>query len=276
MRGIMLLLLFGVLVLYTGCRESNSSGNRLIVATTTSLYDTGLWDDLEPMFETEYGIGIDVVYAGTGRALELARLGDVDVITVHSKSREQEFINNGFGVERIPFAYNYYVIVGPTDDPAGIRGKTPERAFELIAETGSRFVSRGDDSGTHGKEKDIWEAVGFDYLEVSTSEEWYVMGGSGMGATLIMADEMDAYTISDIGTFLSYRDRIQLQTLVESGDILLNVYSVIEVTSTEKPEEAELFIEFLLSPETQDFIGEYGTSRCGRALFIPCLDSGMQ
>ena len=124
---------------------------RLKVATTTSLYDTGLWGYLEPMFEEKYGVEVDVLYAGTGIALEYGRRGDVDVITVHSKSRELEYVSEGYGIERVPFAYNYFLIVGPADDPAGIKGMTPEDAFQELFEAGtSSFISRGDDSGTHG------------------------------------------------------------------------------------------------------------------------------
>jgi len=171
---------------------------RLRVATTTSLYDTGLWGYLEPMFEEAHGIELDVLYAGTGRALDWGRRGDVDVITVHSRSREEEFVTDGYGAVRVPFAYNHFLIVGPESDPAGLSGMSPEEAFAALMETGEiAFVSRGDDSGTHGKEISIWTAAGYDYNEdVRTAGEWYVEGGSGMGPTLVMADEMGAYTLS--------------------------------------------------------------------------------
>ena len=165
-------IIIGLLLISAACGgEETSSGDlkkpqgRLRVATTTSLYDTGLWGHLEPMFEEEYNIEVDVLYAGTGIALEYGRRGDVDVITVHSKSREEQFVADGYGVERVPFAYNYFLIVGPEDDPAGLMDLSPEDAFTKLYEnpgTG-RFISRGDDSGTHGKEKSIWESAGYDY-----------------------------------------------------------------------------------------------------------------
>ncbi len=274
MRIILLFSLAGVLLI-SSCGDRGTGSRRLMIATTTSLYDTGLWDALEPMFENEYGIDIDVVYAGTGRAFELGRRGDADVLVVHSQTREEEFVHNGYALERIPLAFNYYVIVGPPDDPAGISGKTPGQAFAAIAASGAEFISRGDDSGTHGREKEIWVAAGFNYEGISTSENWYIMGGSGMGATLTMADEMVAYTLSDIGTFLSYREKLELQPLVESGEILLNVYSIMKVVSTHMPEEAELFIGFMTSQSIQEFICEYGVSEYGTALFTPCFGSGL-
>lgn len=247
--------------------------HRLRVATTTSLYDTGLWGYLEPMFEDAYGIEVDVLYAGTGKALDWAMRGDVDVITVHSKTRELAFVEDGYGVERVPFAYNYFLIVGPESDPAGITGMTPEEAFTKLMDTGAgTFVSRGDDSGTHGKEKSIWASAGFDYEnEVRTAGEWYVEGGSGMGPTLVMADEMQAYTLSDIGTFLAYQGDLALVPVVDEGDALLNVYSVIAVQTARDPEMADAMVEFLTSPEVQELIGEYGAEAYGRQLFTPCV-----
>lgn len=140
------------------------SARRLRVATTTSLYDTGLWGYLEPMFEETHGVELDVLYAGTGKALDWGMRGDVDVITVHSRTREIQFVEEGYGVERVPFAYNNFLIVGPGSDPAGIAGMQPEEAFTALMENGSApFISRGDDSGTHGKEKSIWSTAGYDY-----------------------------------------------------------------------------------------------------------------
>jgi tungstate transport system substrate-binding protein len=249
---------------------------RLRVATTTSLYDTGLWGYLEPMFEEEYGVEVDVLYAGTGKALEWGERGDVDVITVHSKSREQAFVAEGYGVERVPFAYNYFLIVGPEGDPAGIKGMTPEAAFtKLMTEQTTRFVSRGDESGTHGKEQTIWANAGYDYEEVRNSGGWYVEAGSGMGSTLVMADEMQAYTLTDIGTFLAYKGDLELVPIVDEGDVLLNVYSVIAVTSTDYPEMAQNMASFLTCEEIQELIGEYGVEEYGRQLFTPCAGEDM-
>lgn len=252
--------------------EPMPGAQRLRVATTTSLYDTGLWGYLEPMFEDRYGVEVDVLYAGTGKALDWAMRGDVDVITVHSKGRELTFVEDGYGVERVPFAYNYFLIVGPDSDPAGIAGMTPEDAFTTLMDTGAgTFVSRGDDSGTHGKEKAIWASAGFDYeTEVRSAGDWYVEGGSGMGPTLVMADEMQAYTLSDIGTFLAYQGDLSLVPVVDEGDVLLNVYSVIAVNSARDPEMAAAMVQFLTSEEVQTLIGEYGVEAYGRQLFTPC------
>jgi len=252
------------------------SASRLRVATTTSLYDTGLWSYLEPMFEEEYGVELDVLYAGTGKALEWGRRGDVDVITVHSRTREEQFVEEGYGLARVPFAYNYFLIVGSPDDPAGLAGMTPDEAFTSLMSSGEAvFVSRGDDSGTHGKEKAIWSAAGYEYEDVRTSGDWYVEGGSGMGPTLVMADEMSAYTLSDMGTFIAYQNDLNLVPVVDQGDVLLNVYSVLQVTSTRSPEMSANLVEFLTSEAVQDLIGNYGVGEYGIQLFTPCAGLGM-
>ena len=247
---------------------------RLRVGTTTSLYDSGLWGYLEPMFEEEYGVELDVIYAGTGKALEYGRRGDVDIITVHSKAREEGFIAEGHGVRRVPFAYNYFLVVGPPADPAGIENMSPEEAFRKIAETAqTSFVSRGDDSGTHSKEKAIWAAVGYDYEAVREAGEWYVEAGTGMGPTLMMASEKQAYTLTDIGTYLAYGGKLDLAPMVDSGDLLLNVYSAIAVNpekaSRVNIDMANNLIDFLTSPKIQDLIGNYGVKEYGSQLFVP-------
>ena len=270
------LLLF---VLLTGCGDSGTDPlkpqGRLKLATTTSLYDTGLWGYLEPMFEKEYDVELDILYAGTGIALEYGRRGDVDAITVHSKSRELTYVEEGYGVERVPFAYNYFLIVGPESDPAGIRGMAPEDAFRKLFDTGSgTFVSRGDDSGTHSKEKSIWVSAGYEYTGVQNAGDWYVEGGKGMGATLLMASEMQGYTLTDMGTFLSYKGEIALVPIVGEGDILLNVYSIIagnaEKNSKLNAEMAQNLVDFITSDKIQQLIGDYGFDVYGMQLFIPC------
>ena len=266
-------------VIVTACAPAGVGAlqprERMRVATTTSLYDTGLWGYLEPRFEREYDVELDIMYAGTGKALELGRRGDVDAITVHSKAREEQFVEEGYGVERVPFAYNYFLIVGPPDDPAGIKGLSPEDAFKKLMGTGSgEFVSRGDDSGTHGKEKAIWKAAGFDYEAVQEAGEWYIETGSGMGPTLLMASEKQAYTLTDMGTFLAYKGKLDLVPMVGKGDILLNVYSVIAVNPEKHPktkiEMANNLTSFLTSPEVQELIGSYGVKEYGMQLFTPC------
>ena len=254
-----------------------ASASRLRVATTTSLYDTGLWSYLEPMFEEEYGVELDVLYAGTGKALEWGRRGDVDVITVHSRTREEQFVEDGYGLARVPFAYNYFLIVGSPDDPAGLAGMTPDEAAAALMSRGEAvFVSRGDDSGTHDKEKAIWAAAGYDYEDVRTSGDWYVEGGSGMGPTLVMADEMNAYTLSDMGTFIAYKNDLELEPVVDQGDVLLNVYSVLAVTSSGNPGMAANLVEFLTSETVQELIGNYGVDEYGIQLFTPCAGKDIQ
>jgi tungstate transport system substrate-binding protein len=263
-----------------GCRVQEAAKllpkqERLQVATTTSLYDTGLWSYLEPMFEKQYGVEMDVLYAGTGIALEYGRRGDVDVITVHSKARELQFIEEGYGVERVPFAYNYFLIVGPSNDPAGMKGMSPEDALKKLEQTGTgSFISRGDDSGTHSKEKSLWINAGFDYEEIQQAGEWYIEAGRGMGPTLLMASEKQAYTLSDMGTFLSYKGKIELVPIIDEGSSLLNVYSAVAVSPEKNPktnyEMANNLINFIISAKIQKLIGDYGIEQYGIPLFIPC------
>lgn len=278
------LILIGLLAGTIGCTAQGTGAQateplppqeRLRVATTTSLYDTGLWGYLEPMFEEKCGVELDILYAGTGIALEYGRRGDVDVITVHSGNREEQYVAEGYGVERVPFAYNYFLIVGPENDPAGIKGMLPEEAFKRLVDTGTvSFVSRGDDSGTHGKEKAIWKSAGYDYEIIQNAGEWYIETGRGMGPTLLMASEKQGYTLTDMGTFLSYKGKVDLVPTVDEGSILLNVYSVIAGNPETNPkvnyEMASNLVNFLTSPEIQQLIGDYGTEEYGMSLFTPC------
>ena len=279
-----IIVLLGLLAGAVGCTAQGTEAQateplppqeRLRVATTTSLYDTGLWGYLEPIFEEEYAVELDILYAGTGIALEYGRRGDVDVIAVHSKSREEQYVAEGYGVERVPFAYNYFLIVGPENDPAGIKGMLPEEAFKRLVDTGTiSFVSRGDDSGTHGKEKAIWKSAGYDYETIQNAGEWYIETGRGMGPTLLMASEKQGYTLTDMGTFLSYKGKVDLVPTVDEGSILLNVYSVIAGNPETNPkvnyEMASNLVNFLTSPEIQQLIGDYGTEEYGMSLFTPC------
>ena len=273
------LVLLSVLAGVTACAAQGAAAlppqERLRVATTTSLYDSGLWEYLEPIFENEYGVEVDILYAGTGIALEYGKRGDVDVIIVHAKAREEQFVAEGYGLERVPFAYNYFLIVGPAADPAGIKGLSPEDAFKKLFNTGSgSFISRGDDSGTHGKEKAIWKQAGFNYEKVREAGQWYIEAGRGMGATLLMASEKQAYTLTDIGTFLSYKGQADLVPIIDKGSILLNVYSVIAINRDKHPktnaEMAENMVNFLISPQIQELIGNYGVKEYGMQLFLPC------
>jgi tungstate transport system substrate-binding protein len=250
---------------------------RFRVATTTSLYDTGLWGYLEPMFEEEYHVEMDILSLGSGAAFEYAKRGDVDAITIHDKTNELKFVSDNYGVERVPFAYNYFLIVGPASDPAGIKGMTPADAFKKLMETGAgTFISRGDNSGTHSKEKAIWASAGYDYAtQVEGVGDWYIEAGSSMGATLTMANEKQAYALTDMGTYVSFKSKLNLVPIVDEGDILLNVYSVMavnpqKVTTVKNLTMANNLITFLTSPEIQDLIGKYGVKEYGLQLFTPC------
>ena len=256
-----------------------SDGGRLRLATTTSLYDTGLWDVLERRFEDMYNVELDILTGGTGKALEFGRLGEVDVLAIHDRVREEAFIAEGYGVERHPIAYNYFMIVGPDIDPAAIKGRTPEESLSEVMRRGQGsgdrvwFVSRGDESGTHAREKLLWEKAGYSYDTVRDSGDWYLESGAGMGAVLLLANEKDAYTLTDAGTYLAFNKDLDLRVLVEEGDSLLNVYSVIAVSPEQIPDAnsgmADKLIQFLLSTEVQDLISEHGVSEYGRPLFTP-------
>ena len=250
---------------------TRSSPQRIKVATTTSLYDTGLWYVLQEAFEAGTGLKLDIIYAGTGRALEWGSHGDVDAVVTHSPTQETAFIAAGHGKERIAFAYNHFLIAGPPADPAGLRGSAPEQAFAILhALASAPFVSRGDDSGTHAREKAIWKAVGFDTAAVRDAGHWYVEAGLGMGPTLSMASQLGAYTLTDIGTFLAYRSDLDLAPLVDSGEALLNVYAVIVCTGATNPEGAEKLAAFLTGTAGQELIGAFGRSTHGATLFRPC------
>ncbi len=281
-----------MLVLIAGCARAAGpvsadvpplpKKERVRVATTTSLYDTGLWDYLEPMFEQEYSVELDIIYAGTGIALEYGKRGDVDVLTIHDRVREEQFISEGYGVNRRCFAYNYFTIVGPASDPAGIKGMVPEDAFAKLMEEGRKkpdmvkFISRGDASGTHAREKTVWSKAGYEYKAIQKSGSWYVEAGQGMGPTLLMAGEQQAYTLTDVGTFLAYKGDLELVPVVENGETLLNVYAALAVNPEKHPKKkinitmADNLINFLVSDEIQKLLGDYGVAAYGRPLFTPC------
>ncbi len=228
----MLLLVLAVLCTAAGAAE----GNRLKLVTTTSLHDTGLLDIIKQKFEEKYkNVSLDVISVGTGIAIQYGERGDADVLLVHDKDREIKFVQDGHGLERRCVAYNYFNIVGPKDDPAGIKGMNASAAFRTIFQKGNAdptkvmFVSRGDGSGTQSKELALWKAAGFNYSkQVNTSaNRWYLDAGSGMGATLMMTNEKSAYTLTDTSTFMAYnstyKGNFTLVPLVESTHDLLNV-----------------------------------------------------
>jgi tungstate transport system substrate-binding protein len=237
----------------------------LLLATTTSTRDSGLLDELLPRFERDSGCSVKTLAVGSGEAMELGERGDADVLLVHSPQDEQTFMEEGHGVSRKAVMHNDFVLVGPTDDPARIRqaGDGPG-ALAQIAEREAAFASRGDDSGTHSKELSLWEAAG-----IEPEGSWYVETGQGMGETLTIADQKQAYTLSDRGTFLA-TDNLGSELLVEGGDELLNPYHVIVVSGDDVNETcAREFSTWITSAPTQRTIGAFGKAEFGEPLFVP-------
>ncbi|MDP9363488.1 MAG: substrate-binding domain-containing protein [Chloroflexota bacterium] len=245
----------------------------VILATTTSTQDSGLLDDLVPLFNEETGHNLKPIAVGSGAALELGERGEADVVLAHNPAAEAAFMAGGFGRERRTVMFNDFVLVGPADDPAGIAGAaSATEAMAAIAAAEAPFVSRGDDSGTHALELRLWELTG-----VEPGGGWYTESGTGMGDTLNIAGERGAYTLADRGTFLSLRDRLDLEVLVEGDPALLNVYHVMTVNPENGPtvntEGGRAFLAFLLEPATQEAIGAFGVDRFGEPLFTPCADN---
>ncbi len=243
------------------------------ISTTTSVNDSGLLPYLQPYFEQATGYQWEITSAGTGAAIKKGETGDADALLVHAKASEEEFINAGYGVERIPFMYNFFVIVGPANDPAGIKDcATAADAFKKIAESGQTFVSRGDDSGTNKKELQIWEAAGI----TPEGQEWYVNAGAGMGATLTQAAERQGYTLSDKGTFLSNDAKNSLTILLGESDDMKNTYSMIAISPEKWPDTnidgANAFIEWMTGEQASELIANYGVAEYGEPLFY-LLDS---
>jgi tungstate transport system substrate-binding protein len=270
-----------VLVLSAACGRSTDpivsgvdlvgiENTRLILATTTSTEDSGLLDAILPAFEEESGVDIDVVAVGTGQALQLGEEGNADVLLVHDRAREDAFMANGHGVRREDVMYNDFVVVGPEGDPAGIAGMTDAAAaMARIAQATATFVSRGDESGTHVKELLLWSAAG-----IEPQGDWYVSAGQGMGAVLTMADELNAYTLSDRASYLARTlQGTDLQVLVEGDSVLFNPYGVMAVNPDKgshiNDRAADAFIDWLVSVEVQQMIAEFGEVDFGHALFVP-------
>lgn len=261
----------------TGGDLASATDQRVRLATTTSLYDTGLWDVLEAAFEAGTGLELDIIYAGTGRALEWGSRGDVDVVVTHSPAQEAAFLAAGHGRERLAFAYNHFVIVGPPSDPAELAPLPPAAALGTLQERAREvFVSRGDDSGTHAREKALWRAAGLDPAVVRDAGRWYVEAGLGMGPTLAMASQLGAYTLTDIGTFLAYRNDLDLAPIIDEGADLLNIYAVIVCTRATNPEGAGQLAAFLLGDQGQALIGDFGRQTHGRSLFTPSAGQDLE
>ncbi|MFW5969663.1 MAG: substrate-binding domain-containing protein [Halofilum sp. (in: g-proteobacteria)] len=249
---------------------AHAEDRHITVASTTSTEASGLFGHILPAFEEETGIEVRVVAVGTGQAIEVARRGDADVLFVHHKPSEEAFVENGYGVERHPVMYNDFIIVGPDDDPAGIKDmeNAPE-AFAAIAEAEAPFTSRGDESGTHKKELEVWDQAGLDIAEEGGS--WYRETGAGMGETLNTAAGMNAYALADRGTWISFENRRDLELLVEGDPDLFNPYGVILVNQEKhdhvKAELGQKFIDWLVSEDGQDTIASFRLR--GEQLFIP-------
>lgn len=236
------------------------------LASTTSTEDSGLFEVLVPAFEeANPRFNLSVVAVGTGQALEIGRNKDADVLLVHSKEDEEKFVSDGYGIERADVMYNDFVIVGPPADPAGLKGTaTAAEALEKIAAGQVYFVSRGDDSGTHKKELRLWRSA-----EMTPTGDWYLSIGQGMGDTLLFASEKQGYTLTDRATYLSMRDKVELDIVVEGDPALFNQYGVITVADAANPSGAQAFFDWLLSAEGQEVVAEFGVEKFGEPLFVP-------
>jgi len=249
--------------------SASAQRSPVILSTTTSTQDSGLLDVLVPLFEQKTGYTVKTIAVGTGQALALAARGEADVVLAHAPSLEKKYVADGKMLDRRLVMYNDFVIIGPADDPAKIKGmKKAADAMKAIASTGSRFVSRGDNSGTHVLEKSLWKLAG-----VEPQGAWYIEAGQGMGATLGIADDRKAYTLTDRGTYLAFQKRVRLPILVEGDKPLLNIYSVMRVNPSNGPRinsaGGAAFAEFVLSPETQAVIKTFGVEKYGQPLFVP-------
>ena len=241
----------------------------IILATTTSTQDTGLLDTLVPIFEDESGYNVKVIAVGSGQALAMGERGDADVLLAHAPASEVELVDSGAAINRQLVMHNDFIIVGPESDPAGIKGMTAADGLAGIYNRGARFVSRGDDSGTHKAELALWKKANLD----PAGQSWYEESGQGMGATLQIANQTNAYTLADRGTYLAQKENLELVVVVEGDPVLFNIYHVMQVN----PEKFDLvngpggaaFVEFMVSDATQAIIKDFGVDKYGQPLFIP-------
>jgi len=265
-RSIVFLLMFSVALAFS---SPGSAGERLKISSTSSTDNTGLFQALNPPFEKKFRCRVDVVAVGTGKALKIGEMGDCDVVFVHSRPAEDKFVATGYGVNRRDVMYNDFIIVGPKNDPAHIRGtKDAKKALAAIAQAGAPFISRGDDSGTHKKEKSLWKKAG-----IVPKGRWYSEAGQGMGAVIHIANEKLAYTLADRGTYLAYRNKVSLEILCEEDPDLFNPYGIIAVNPAKHPHVnyvlAMAYIGWVTSPEGQKIIRGFGKEKFGQPLFIP-------
>ena len=272
LKSVMVLAIFlaAVFVAQPLVGKAFAQQKNVILATTTSTQDSGLLDVLIPVFEKKTGFFVKTIAVGSGQAMAMGQKGEADVLLVHSPAAEQKFVADGYGINRRLVMHNDFIVVGPANDPAKIKGsKTTVDAFKKIASSANLFISRGDNSGTHSKEKDIWKAAGLKY----EGEKWYQQTGLGMGQTLNVASEKKAYTLADRGTYLALKKRLDLDILAEGDAILLNIYHVIEVNPAKFPKVnaagGKAFADFMVSKEVQDMIRTFGVDKFGSPLFFP-------
>jgi len=262
--------LFLSLLLMTGINSVQAQPKTIILATTTSTQDSGLLDVLLPIFEKETGYFVKTIAVGSGQAMAMGQKGEADVLLVHSPEAEKKFIAEGYGINRRLVMHNDFIIVGSQEDPAKIKGiRSSTEVFKKIASAKALFLSRGDNSGTHAKEKAIWKVEGIN----PEGEKWYQQTGLGMGQTLSVAAEKKGYTLADRGTYLALKKNLGLDILVEGDAILLNIYHVIEINPAKWPKVnaagGKAFADFMVSKETQDIIKTFGVDKFGSPLFFP-------
>lgn len=264
--------LIGLVILFfiAGAALVEAQQKTIILATTTSTQDSGLLDVLIPVFEKQTGFFVKTIAVGSGQAMAMGQKGEADVLLVHSPAAEKKFVAEGFGINRRLIMHNDYIIVGPPEDPAKIKGlKSASESFKNIVSAKALFLSRADKSGTHSKEMDIWKAAGIN----PEGEKWYQQTGLGMGQTLNVTAEKKGYTLADRGTYLALKKNLGLDILVEGDAVLLNIYHVIEVNPTKWPKVnvpgGKAFADFMVSNDTQGIIKTFGVDKFGSPLFFP-------
>jgi len=260
-----------VMISFSGTTALEAQEKAIILATTTSTQDSGLLDVLIPVFEKKTGYFVKTIAVGSGQAMAMGQKGEADVLLVHSPAAEKKFVEEGYGVNRRLVMHNDFIILGPSEDPGKIKGlKSAPEAFKKIAAAQALFLSRGDNSGTHAKEKGVWKAAGIGKYE---GEKWYQQTGLGMGQTLNVAAEKKGYLLADRGTYLAMAKNLKLDILVEGDSVLLNIYHVIEVNPAKWPKVnvagAKAFADFMVSKETQETIRTFGVDKFGSPLFFP-------
>ncbi len=261
---------FAAIVLAGLYVPASAQEKSIVVSSTTSTTDTGLFNHILPIFKAKTGITLKVLSQGTGQALDTGRRGDADVVFVHARAQEEKFVADGFGVKRFPVMYNDFILLGPKNDPAGVKDKNVVVALRMIRDKAAPFISRGDKSGTHSAELNLWKAAGIDVVGADKGS-WYKEIGQGMGAALNMAAASKAYLLSDRGTWLSFKNKRDLDILIEGDKQLFNQYGVILVNPQKHPsvkkDLGQAFIDWLVSPEGQKAIGDYKVE--GNQLFFP-------